>query len=41
MLMNNSITVMVFMSNKARTELLEYQERQKNTVNAGIHPGEC
>lgn len=41
MLMNNSITVMVFTSNKACTDILEYQEKQKNTVNARIHPGEC
>lgn len=40
-LMNNCITVMVFMSNKAHTEMPEYQEKQKNTVNAGIVPAEC
>lgn len=41
MLMNTNITVMVFVSNKACTEILKYQKKQKNTVNSGIHPGEC
>lgn len=31
---------MVFTSNKARPKILERQENQKNTVNAGIYPGE-
>lgn len=39
-LMNNCVTDMVFMSNKAHTEMPEYQENQKNTVNAGIVPSE-
>lgn len=38
MLMYKSITVMVSMSNKHIPEILEYQEKQENTVNIGIHP---